>query len=363
MWNFKNPNCVDFPYNPNKMNFQKNSLQFRNAPQSLVWQGDLLVDWVSGGTRYYLDGTVVKSNRNIGYRFDKATTLPDGSYAVIYEEFGTKGLIIRNELEKPQYKSIDAGNRTFSFKQYDFREINRSYYQADVYSYPLALFRLPNGHPALLHCPDEYNRLEIDLLENGKRLTESGTRNPADAFHSHLQVSPSGRYALSAGWVWHPVDTLWVFDLQQALENPAHLDAEDWVEADVASAIFLADDRIALSILPDVCHKEDELLGKSQINIYDPEKGEVVHSVGVDLDRVTLLPTQDERYVWDVYQYPKVIDLHSGKVVAAAPEIKMQAKLSSSITEDRPYALHTDGRRMAVRQEEGIVILTSDPSS
>jgi hypothetical protein len=330
-------------------------------PRSLVWQGDVLVDWVAGGNQYYLDGSVVDGNTNFGYRFDKAAALPDGSYAVIFEELGTKGLIIHNELETPQYRTIDAGNRTFSFKQYDLREVNRSYYFADTYSYPIALFRLPNGRPALLHCPEDYNRLEIDLLENGSRLTASADRDPADVFHTRLQVSPSGRYALSAGWVWHPVEGLWVFDLQRALEDPTHLDAKNGMEVDVASATFLADDRVALAIMSDVCHSEADLLGKSQIDIYDPEQEAVVHRVGVDLERITLLPTHDERYVWDVYQYPKIIDLQSGTVVAAAPEVDIPVSLYPALAQEGPYALHPDGQRLAVGQEDGITILHFDP--
>ena len=354
--NFITQSCVDSPYTPNKMKLQKRLLPHPKT-QSLTWQGDVLVDWILGGTEYHMDGTVVDSHRQIGYRFDKATALPDGSYAAIFEELGTKGLIIRNELTKTPYRRIEAGNRTFSFKQFSLHEINRSYYHADDYSYPIALFHLPNGRPAILHCPDEYNRLEIDLLENGKRLTASDKREPSDAFHSCLQVSSSGRYALSAGWVWHPVDALWVFDLHQALEDPTHLDADDWVEVDVASATFLADDRIALSIIADVNHSKEELLGKSQINIYDPAKKEVVHEVGVSLERLTLLPTHDERYVWDVYEYPKVIDLHTGEIVAAAPEVKIFVTLSPFVTEENPYALHEDRQRLAVGLEEGIMVL------
>lgn len=341
------------------MKLQKTQLS-KYRPESLVWQGDVLVDWVAGGTRYHLDGTREGGNINFGYRFDKATALPDGSYAVIFEELGTKGLIIQNELENPECRTIVAGDRTFTFKQFGLWEINRSYYQADEYRYPIVLFRLPNGRPAILHCPDEYDRLEIDSLENGKRLTASDGRESADVFHSRLQVSPSGRYALSAGWVWHPIDGLWVFDLHRALEDPTHLDAQDWVESDVASATFLPDDRIALAILPDVNHDEEDLLGQTEINIYDPVKEEVVHRVGVDLERITLLPTQDERYVWDVYQYPKVIDLQSGEVVLAAPEVKVWVTLSPYVTEEVPYALHADGQRLAVGTKEGIVVLTID---
>lgn len=74
-----------------------------------------------------------------------------------------------------------------------------------------------------------------------------------------------------------------------------------------------------------------------------------------------MLPTQDGRYVWDVYQYPKIIDLHTGEVVAAAPEVKIEVTLSPFVTEERPYALDAEGRRLAVGQAEGIVVLTFDP--
>lgn len=339
------------------------TLLANHKPRSLVWQGDVLVDWVAGGTQYHLDGSTENSNIHFGYRFDKATALADGSAIVIYEELGTKGLVIQNELEKPQYKTIDAGNRTFSFKQYALREINRSYYHADVYSYPVALFRLPNGRPAILHCPEEYDCLEIDLLENGKRLTASEERDPAGVFHSRLQISPSGRYALSAGWVWHPVEGLWVFDLHRALEDPTHLDGKNGMEVDVASATFLADDRVVLAITPDTCYGEGDLLGKSQLNIYDPGTEEVLHRVGVDLERVALLPTQDDRYVWDVYQYPKVIELQSGQIVAAMPEVAISVTASSFSADETPCALHPDGTRLAVAQEEGIVVVHFDPLS
>lgn len=37
---------------------------------------------------------ILDRGRNIGYRFDKAIALAGGRYAVIFEELGTKGLII-----------------------------------------------------------------------------------------------------------------------------------------------------------------------------------------------------------------------------------------------------------------------------
>jgi len=37
------------------------------------------------------------------------------------------------------------------------REVNRSYYHAEAYRYPLALFTLPDGRTGLVHCLEEYN--------------------------------------------------------------------------------------------------------------------------------------------------------------------------------------------------------------
>src|SRR5688572_1291806 len=82
---------------------------------SLCWDGDELVDWVGGGTRFYLTGGSKESRVFFGYRFDRAVLSPDRRFAVIYEACGTKGLVI-------------CGN------EYT-REINRSYYCANAYEY------------------------------------------------------------------------------------------------------------------------------------------------------------------------------------------------------------------------------------
>ena len=93
--------------------------------QSLVWDRDELVDWVAGGCRYLLDGAVVPRPVRYAYPFDSAVTLPGSAYAVVYAAGQTKALILNN------------GDI--------HREVNRSYYQADAYEYPICLFRLKSG--------------------------------------------------------------------------------------------------------------------------------------------------------------------------------------------------------------------------
>src|SRR5688572_248076 len=100
-------------------------IQAGQKVQSLCWQGDDLVDWVHRGVSYRLDGTSSGPHPTYGYRFDKAVAFPDGRYAVVYEQLGTKGLILKEGCF--------------------VREINRSYYCAGAYEYPVALLTLPDG--------------------------------------------------------------------------------------------------------------------------------------------------------------------------------------------------------------------------
>jgi hypothetical protein len=85
--------------------------------RSLCWRGDELVDWVGGGRAFAADGTERPATVIQGYRFDVATASPDGRFAVIYERLGTKGLLLHD-------------GRIV-------REIDRSFYFADAYEYPV----------------------------------------------------------------------------------------------------------------------------------------------------------------------------------------------------------------------------------
>ena len=53
---------------------------------SLVWSGDSLVDWASGGVTYQLDGSSTQASVCYSYPFDAATTAPGSEYAVIYQQ-------------------------------------------------------------------------------------------------------------------------------------------------------------------------------------------------------------------------------------------------------------------------------------
>ena len=110
--------------------------------RSLTWRDDKLVDWVSGKVEYEFDGTRLGPNVIYPYRFDAAIVSPSGSFVALYERLGTKAIILGpGEL---------------------LREINRSYYHAHVYEYPICFIPLGDGREALVHCPEEYCHLQIE---------------------------------------------------------------------------------------------------------------------------------------------------------------------------------------------------------
>ena len=202
--------------------------------QSLCWEGDSLVDWVAGERHYYLDGTEQRRRVSYSFTFDQAVNSPSGDYAVIYVKYGTKGLVLH--------------------KGKILREINRSFYQANVYEYPVTLLQLKNGQEIIAHCPERYNRLELDDLATGKRLTDAPDRKPKDYFFSRLSANESGTYLLSAGWHWQPMDYVRIFNINQGLEQPSHFDKwgiEFNTSGDNSSACFVENDHFISSLWDD----------------------------------------------------------------------------------------------------------------
>ena len=163
--------------------------------RSLCWRGDELVDWVGGGRAFASNGTERRASVRYSYRFDAATTSPDGGFAVIYERLGTKGLLLHD-------------GRII-------RELDRSFYYANAYEYPVALFNAPDGRLLLAHCSGNYCRIELEQAETGRSLTASAERKPSDFFHSRLVASAHGTRLLSAGWIWHPLSLVVRFDVAQ----------------------------------------------------------------------------------------------------------------------------------------------------
>ncbi|CAL78921.1 hypothetical protein BRADO5233 [Bradyrhizobium sp. ORS 278] len=335
--------------------FTQTSFPAKNVA-SLCWRGDELIDWVSGGRAFALDGTERPSNVYYPYRFDAATSSPDGRFVVIYEKLGTKGLLFDN-------------GRVL-------REINRSYYFAETYEFPLALFDDPDRRTLLAHCPKDYCRLDLEEAESGRLLTSVMERKPADFFHSRLAASPSGTRLLSAGWVWHPRDEVIWFDVAEALANPQHLDTPNVAHrpynpylAEESAACWLDDDRliVAASAEPEMneaAAKAAPRLRPCGLAVYDVARQTCLRTVQLGEPAGTIFAVGD-RHLLSLYRHPKLIDMSTGEIVHSWSALKTGLQISSIINRDEnakppPMAFDRNGLRFAVAEEESITVITFD---
>jgi hypothetical protein len=323
--------------------------------RSLCWRGDELVDWVGGGRVFTPGGTEKPAKVRYAYRFDAATASPDGRFAVIYERLGTKGLL------------LDDGRIV--------RELDRSFYQAAAYEYPVALFNDPGGRVLLAHCPGDYCRVQLEEAETGRRLTASTDRKPSDFFHSRLAASPDGKRLLSAGWIWHPLSLVVCFDVAQALADPRHLDSGDALSralnpylAEESSACWLDNDCIAVAASAEPGQDEVEgdvapRLRPCGLAVYDVANRTCLRAFRLDEPAGTILEV-GTRHVVSLYRHPKLIDLSTGQVVHVWTGLQSGLQDGSIVSglegeaKPPPMALDAAGKRFAIVNRDTVTVIT-----
>ncbi|MFD5176450.1 hypothetical protein ACFWM1_11630 [Nocardia sp. NPDC058379] len=314
--------------------------------ESLVWDGDDLVDPVGGHRRWDAAGAETGRCFTYGSMFDRAIRSPSGAYTVIYAELGTKGLV------------LDRDGRIV-------REIDRSYYCAEDYEYPVALGTLPDGREVIAHCPDEYNQLHLETVADGVRLTGPHEGAPS-FFHSRLAFSPDGRRLISAGWVWHPWSIAQVYDVEVALGDASSLDEAGLFGAseifgEVESACWLDADRVAVASSPDAnggTESEAAVLGDGQLGVWSISQGQWVSRCRPDVRVGTVHSVLGG--VLGLYGHPKVIDPATGAVIAAWPELDTGEREFSICHARVPaVAVHPSGDRFAVASPGMITVVRS----
>ncbi|MBQ0997926.1 hypothetical protein [Streptomyces sp. RK62] len=312
--------------------------------RSLMWDGDDLVDRVDGGRRWTSDGAEHQSRQLYAYPFDRAVVSPSGRYTVTYTERGTKALLL-------------DGQRIV-------RELNRSHYHAEDFDYPVALGALADGREVLVHCPEAYEVIEVEDVATGKRLTH-GERTPIDVFHSRLAMSTDGKHLLSAGWLWSPFGIARVYDLERALTEPAVLDDEgllppgSWADAEIDAACWLDGDRLAVATGEAEADEGDlGVLGPEQLGVWSISERKWLHRHRLEVPMGTLIGHGDR--VIALCEYPRLIDVATGAVLAEWPEVVVSSRVGSYGVTHVPTpvaALHPDGSRLAVAQPDGIAII------
>jgi len=322
-------------------------IQQLKAPgfKSISLYDDGLIDWVRGGTTLYFDGRLEAATVRYAYRFDAAVVSPCGRYAVIYERLGTKGLVLR------EGKLL--------------REINRSFYYADTYEYPVVLFQSQEGRVLIAHCPKDYCRLDIEDAETGECLTENPERRPGDVFHSRLRVSPDGKWLISAGWVWHPWGWLEVFNVDAALRDPCSLDRSVPIphfDGEIADAAFLPTGEILVATSEESASEEtenDAITGPNCLAIFTPGEVEVSSGVRICEPIGTLMPLDHELAV-GFYGHPKLYSLKTGAIVKRWDGIASGDQNGSIMLDETlipPVAYDSCARRFAVAAAEHVSVV------
>lgn len=317
--------------------------------KTLVWVGGTLSDVSAGWRSFPLDGSSGSSKfSGYGDQFDAATVSPRGDVVALTASTGTKGLLLASDGRL-------------------IREVNRSYYHAEAYRYPLALFTLPDGRTGLVHCPEGYNRLEVEVAATGERLTAGVDRKPADFFHSRLAVSSSGRYLLSAGWVWHPWGCLAVYDLKRALADPATLDSHGdvfdlrgLVQAEVAGACFVDDDVVISTSAEPNDPDGPEDLAPNMLARWSAATGTFVWRRQLDVTAGDVVPIAGN--VLALHGHPRLYDAATGDPIREWPDIST-GHADSSIVWHKSFsgparvAVDHTANRFAVTDGERITIV------
>lgn len=285
----------------------------------MTWIDNCLIDVAGGWSQLY---PAVQGPRFMPYgsRFDYAVTSPLGDVTALIDTCGTKALILGGSGEL-------------------IRELNRSYYFAEAYRYPLALFTLPDGRTGIAHCPSDYNRLEIEVAVTGEVLTASETRSPSDFFHSRLTISPDGDALVSAGWIWHPIDHLSSCEITQALADPTLLDKSNALFdvvglAGIGGACFIDSD-IAISTT-DYLDDPGDLAELTPLSFarWSPTERTFRWKHPVDYSLGDLAPLAG--HVLSLNTHPRLFDAGTGLLLDEWPDLPT-GESESSIVYEKPF--------------------------
>jgi hypothetical protein len=309
---------------------------------TICWLGDDLIDWISGHVFYLATGEIKSLGRYYPFGADAAISSSDNQYTFVYQRLGTKGLLLKNgEL---------------------VREINRSYYFAESYEYP-ATFITFNGVTYLVYCPKEYNRIDFENAETGELVTDVPGRAPADTFHSRLESSPHGRYLMTKGWVWHPVDIAEVFNVADCLRNPLLLDKpmlSPDVPVEINSASFINDSLVVIGSSDESFDDDRTDFPTKHIGTWDLSTDRITSKSKVNGEFGNLFAI-NERYTWDLFKYPKVIDITTGEIVDKDDSVFSGEQNSSIIKEGLPkIAYNRENKQIAIAHNNTLEILSTD---
>jgi hypothetical protein len=283
----------------------------------LAWDEDDLVEPMTG-RRIVLGQPLPERAFFLGYPFDRGLCARglNAFWTLAYDNRGTKAVLYKNWKEH--------------------RELNRSYYFAKAFDYPIALTSINDGRVVIVHCPNSFDTIEIEDAETGEILGKR--KSDKMEFQSRLSVSPDSRFLLSAGWFWHPVGGAWLCPVGAILGTDEHHGAEVGFlsEAEVDAAAFLGNDHVVVSSTSEVINEETPAsgLGPLQLGLWSIAESKWVSIVPLQEPTGSIMPWKD--WVISFHKHPKAIELATGKVVHVWDQLDSGIQIGSIDLGDPP---------------------------
>lgn len=267
---------------------------------TLTWDSEEILD-ITTGQHGNFHGLVTQRVQNMTYRFDRALGLRSRGihWAVAYTNRNTKALLFKNGKIH--------------------RELNRSFYCAEAYDYPIAIGEVAGERIVLAHCPNGFDSLEIEDAETGMVLDSLKCKEME--FHSRLSFSPDGRFLIDAGWFWHPWCGAVVFEIAQTGDGPPRFSKDPAfcevfsAKNEIDSVAFLENTRLVVASVSDYLGEEPEpgSLCQKQLGIWSLTERRWESKVDLSEPAGMLMPWKE--WVVSFYDHPKLIELATGKVV------------------------------------------------
>ena len=268
--------------------------------RSLAWLEGSLVDLAGGHATVGLDGSTKPVTRDWAFGFDRALVAPSG-LRVLYSSLGTKALVTN--------------------AHYPVRELNRSYYKANAFEYPIAVTELPGGQEALAHCPEGYYRIALETLARGEPLCAASSR-AADVFHSRLAS----------------------------------------VAGSVEAACWLGPDLLAVSTSPGRPIHEEGALPPGHLGLWSFDEGTWVSEARLEERTGTMHALRSQPLC--LFAHPHLVDAASGRTLREWKDIDSGTQDGSVIWQLRepppPVAVDSDHRRFAIARGDTVAVVEVD---
>jgi hypothetical protein len=306
---------------------------------TLAWDGDDLLD-VTTGRRMSADGTISKGTYYMPFAFDRAIaqTHKKTRWAACYANRGTKALLFKNGTVH--------------------RELNRSYYCANAFDYPIVLAVGKQDRMTVIHCPNEFNLLEIEDADSGEVIARGKSEDME--FHSRLEVSEDSQFLLDSGWFWHPWCSAAVFELKY--EEPNSFPGAPLFTAnhEIDSAAFLGKQHVVVSAVANYQGENTRTgdLLEAQLGVWSLKERKWISQVDVGPPIGMLMPWRE--WVVSFYENPKLIELVTGKIVKQWGDIysgKQIGPIDLGNPAPPPMAIDARNGRFAIATSGGATIV------